>query len=255
MHRWGLVLAVALSGCVTEEEYKAIIEDRESLRTRVSELEDELDQAKGKIKEMEKRLEKAAEKVPNRPPEAQVAAAYSQLKLGKKDKIYAELTTTMGPISCELYPHIAPTAVLNFVGLAEGTKEWTDPKTGEKTDMKLYDGTIFHRVIKGFMIQGGDPAGNGHGTPGYTFPDEVWPDIRFDRPGVLAMANGGRNTNGSQFFITEEKQRHLNGKHTIFGLCDMETVKKIIDVEVDEDSKPKTDVVLEKVEIVRKKRD
>jgi len=122
----------------------------------------------------------------------------------------------------------APKTVANFVGLASGTKEWTDPRTGQKSKAPLYDNTIFHRVIPNFMIQGGDPRGTGTGDPGYRFEDEVHPDDMF-KPGHLAMANAGPNTNGSQFFITEVATTHLNGKHTIFGevVCGFELVGKI----------------------------
>jgi peptidyl-prolyl cis-trans isomerase A (cyclophilin A) len=133
------------------------------------------------------------------------------------EEIYATFQTSMGDIVVKLMPQKAPRTVENFVGLAEGTKEWTDPKTGQKVKRPLYDGTVFHRVISQFMIQGGDPLGNGTGGPGYRFGDEIGPDNRFDRPGLLAMANAGPNTNGSQFFITEVPTPHLDRGHTIFG--------------------------------------
>lgn len=132
----------------------------------------------------------------------------------------AILHTTAGDINCTLFKDKAPVTVANFIGLANGTKEWTNPVShAKKTNTPLYDGTIFHRVIPEFMIQGGDPAGNGTGDPGYRFKDE-FSDLKFDRPGRLAMANSGPNTNGSQFFITEVPTPHLNGKHTIFGQCE-----------------------------------
>ncbi len=137
------------------------------------------------------------------------------------DEMYATLKTSMGDIVVKLLPEKAPKTVDNFVGLAEGTREWTDPRTGQKVKTPLYDGTVFHRVIPEFMIQGGDPLGTGSGGPGYRFADEIGPDNRFDRPGKLAMANAGPNTNGSQFFITEVATPHLDRGHTIFG----ETVK------------------------------
>jgi peptidyl-prolyl cis-trans isomerase A (cyclophilin A) len=133
--------------------------------------------------------------------------------------------TTMGKISCQLFPEKAPKTVANFVGLAKGSKDWKNPSTGETVHGKaLYDGTIFHRVIPNFMIQGGDPLGNGTGDPGYRFEDEFSPDLRFDRPGRLAMANSGPATNGSQFFITEVQTPWLNDRHTIFGQCDQSSV-------------------------------
>src|SRR5262249_34386661 len=122
----------------------------------------------------------------------------------------------MGTITLRLFPDRAPKTVRNFVGLAEGTIEWTDPRTGARTTDPLYDGTVFHRVIDNFMLQGGDPLGNGRGGPGYEFEDEFH-DLRFDRPYLLAMANAGPGTNGSQFFITVVPTPHLNGRHTIFG--------------------------------------
>ncbi len=132
------------------------------------------------------------------------------------DELHATFQTSAGDIVVKLFPDKAPKTVENFVGLAEGTKEWTEPKGG-KVKRPLYDGTIFHRVIPDFMIQGGDPMGTGYGGPGYKFADEIGPDNRFDRPGLLAMANAGPNTNGSQFFITEVPTPHLNRGHTIFG--------------------------------------
>lgn len=134
--------------------------------------------------------------------------------------VQAIFETTMGDITCTLYPDKAPVTVDNFIGLATGTKDWKNPATGATMHNRpLYDGTIFHRVIPNFMIQGGDPLGNGTGGPGYSFKDE-FSDLTFDEPGRLAMANSGPGTNGSQFFITEVPTPHLNGKHTIFGQCD-----------------------------------
>ncbi len=133
------------------------------------------------------------------------------------DTIYATFKTSAGDIVVKLLPEKAPQTVENFVGLAEGTKEWTDPTSNQKVKRPLYDGTVFHRVIPDFMIQGGDPLGTGYGGPGYKFADEIGPDNKFDRPGLLAMANAGPNTNGSQFFITEVPTPHLNRGHTIFG--------------------------------------
>jgi peptidyl-prolyl cis-trans isomerase A (cyclophilin A) len=123
----------------------------------------------------------------------------------------------MGEIVCRLFETEAPKTVANFVGLAKGTKTWTDPETGKSKHTPLYSGTLFHRVIPGFMIQGGDPLGDGTGTPGYHIDDEIDPNLVFDKPGVLAMANSGPNTNGSQFFITVAATPHLNGHYSIFG--------------------------------------
>ena len=129
----------------------------------------------------------------------------------------AILHTSQGDITIELFPNQAPKTVANFVELATGAKEWVDPNVGEKVKKNLYDGTIFHRVIPGFMIQGGDPLGSGMGGPGYNFADEFHGELNFDRPYLLAMANAGPNTNGSQFFITVAATTWLNRKHSIFG--------------------------------------
>ena len=133
------------------------------------------------------------------------------------ETLEATFLTSLGEIVVRLLPEKAPKTVANFVGLAEGTREWKDPRSGQMVKRPLYDGTVFHRVIPDFMIQGGDPLGTGTGGPGYRFGDEIGPDNRFDRPGLLAMANAGANTNGSQFFITEVPTPHLNRGHTIFG--------------------------------------
>jgi peptidyl-prolyl cis-trans isomerase A (cyclophilin A) len=136
----------------------------------------------------------------------------------------AIIKTTVGDMTCTLFPDKAPIGVANFIGLASGTKDWKTVKGATKHGVPLYDGTIFHRVIPGFMIQGGDPAGDGTGDPGYKFKNEVSSDLLFDKPGRLAYANAGRDTNGSQFFITEVAVPHLNGNYTIFGQCDEASV-------------------------------
>ncbi len=145
------------------------------------------------------------------------------------ETIQATFQTSLGEIVVKLLPEKAPKTVANFVGLAEGTREWKDPRSGQSMKRPLYDGTVFHRVIPDFMIQGGDPLGTGTGGPGYRFEDEIGPDNRFDRPGLLAMANAGPNTNGSQFFITEVPTPHLNRGHTIFGevVKGLELIRKI----------------------------
>ena len=162
--------------------------------------------------------------------------------------------TSMGRITCQFYRKEAPKAVANFIELAEGTRDWTDPTTNKVQHRKpLFDGTTFHRVIPGFMIQGGDPAGTGMGGPGYSFEDEVNPDLTFDRPGRLAMANSGPNTNGSQFFITEQPYPSLDMHYSLFGQCDdagVEVVKSITAVPRDSDDKPLSPVLLKKVTIV-----
>ena len=141
----------------------------------------------------------------------------------------ATLHTSQGDIVIELFPNHAPQTVANFVELATGKREWVDPRTGEKTNANLYDGTVFHRVIAGFMIQGGDPLGTGTGGPGYRFGDEFHPELVFDRPYLLAMANAGPGTNGSQFFITVKDTSWLNRKHTIFGEVKDAASQKVVD--------------------------
>ncbi|MFZ2202197.1 MAG: peptidylprolyl isomerase [Microgenomates group bacterium] len=168
--------------------------------------------------------------------------------------MYATLKTTLGDIKVELFADKAPKTIANFVGLAEGTKEWTDPKTGQKqTGKSLYAGTIFHRVIKDFMIQGGDPLGVGIGGPGYQFEDEFDSSLAFDGPGYLAMANSGPNTNGSQFFITTVPTPWLTGKHTIFGkvISGQDIVTQIESVKTGANDRPETPVVLQSVQIER----
>ncbi len=171
-----------------------------------------------------------------------------------KKETHAILETSLGKIEVKLFADKAPKTVKNFIGLATGDQEWVDPKSLQKQYKPLYDGTIFHRVIPGFMIQGGDPKGNGTGGPGYRFEDEFEAGLLFDRPGLLAMANAGPNTNGSQFFITEIPTPHLNNRHTIFGevVKGMEIVHKIANVPRDSRDKPKEDVVLKKVRIVKR---
>jgi peptidyl-prolyl cis-trans isomerase A (cyclophilin A) len=139
----------------------------------------------------------------------------------------AIINTSVGKMTCTLFPDKAPIGVANFIGLASGTKDWKTVKGATKHGVPLYDGTIFHRVIPDFMIQGGDPAGDGSGDPGYKFKNEVADDLTFDKPGRLAYANAGPDTNGSQFFITEVATPHLNGNYTIFGQCDDATVELV----------------------------
>jgi len=161
-------------------------------------------------------------------PAATKSAAPGTAAIPAKQPILATFQTTAGDINCTLFPDKAPVTVANFVGLATGTKDWKNPSNGATMHNRpLYDGTIFHRVLPNFMIQGGDPLGNGSGGPGYSFKDE-FSDMRFDQPGRLAMANSGPGTNGSQFFITEVPTPHLDGKHTIFGQCEnFDLVKQI----------------------------
>jgi peptidyl-prolyl cis-trans isomerase A (cyclophilin A) len=175
----------------------------------------------------------------------------SDLKPGQ----YAVFETTLGEITCELFPDQAPVTVQNFVGLANGTKEFVDPKTRERTKRPFYHGLTFHRVIPKFMIQGGCPLGSGTGGPGYKFQDEFSKDLSFDRPGRLAMANAGPGTNGSQFFITVEPTEWLNNHHTIFGqvVKGHDVVEKIVKTPRDSGDRPKTPVVMNAVKIVEVK--
>ena len=164
----------------------------------------------------------------------------------------ATFVTSMGSFTATLMPEHAPKTVANFVELATGAKEWTDPRDGQRKTEPLYDGTVLHRVIDGFMIQGGDPTGTGTGGPGYRFEDECPPGgPSFDRPGLLAMANAGPNTNGCQFFVTVAPAAWLTGKHTIFGeVTDgYDVVEAIAKVATGAQDRPRTDVVLERVEI------
>ncbi|MFJ8199016.1 peptidylprolyl isomerase [Streptomyces sp. NPDC096152] len=165
------------------------------------------------------------------------------------EHLHATLKTNHGDIDVRLLPNHAPKTVRNFVELATGEREWTHPATGEKTTGKLYDGTVFHRVISGFMIQGGDPLGNGTGGPGYQFADEFHPDLSFDRPYLLAMANAGPGTNGSQFFITVSPTAWLNRKHTIFGEVTDTASRKVVDAIAAAQTNPRTDRPVEDVVI------
>lgn len=171
------------------------------------------------------------------------------------ETLKATLHTNRGDINLILFPNQAPKTVRNFVGLADGTGEWRDPRTGQKGAGSLYADTTFHRVIDGFMLQGGDPTGTGTGGPGYKFSDEFHLELRFDRPYLLAMANAGRNTNGSQFFITVAATPWLNNKHTIFGeVADQpsrDVVDQIAKVATGGADKPLEDVVIQSVSIDR----
>ena len=167
--------------------------------------------------------------------------------------LYATLKTSMGEIVIRLFEDKAPKTVANFVGLATGTKAWSDPKSGQQVERPLYNGTIFHRVIPNFMIQGGDPLGIGSGGPGYRFPDEFHPQLRHDKPGILSMANAGPNSNGSQFFIIHQATPWLDGKHSVFGevVRGHDVVEAIGKAPRDARDKPLADVVLAEVVISR----
>ena len=168
--------------------------------------------------------------------------------------VYAHFETNHGNFSVELFEDKAPKTVANFTGLAEGSKEWKHPKTGEKHKKPYFDGIVFHRIISGFVIQGGDPMGIGTGGPGYQFEDEFHPDLRHDRVGILSMANAGPNTNGSQFFITLGPTPHLDRRHSVFGavVSGLDVVKKIGSVQTDRQDRPVSPVVMNKVTIERK---
>jgi peptidyl-prolyl cis-trans isomerase A (cyclophilin A) len=173
------------------------------------------------------------------------------------EQLYATLKTNHGDIEVRLFPNHAPKTVRNFVELAQGEREWKHPATGVTSQDKLYDGTVFHRVISGFMIQGGDPLGNGIGGPGYEFEDEFHPDLSFNKPYLLAMANAGPGTNGSQFFITVSPTPHLNRKHTIFGEVTDAAGQKVVDAiaavpTTKPNNRPVNDVVIESVVIERR---
>ena len=171
------------------------------------------------------------------------------------ETLYATFDTSMGKIVCELYPEIAPLTVKNFVGLAKGEQPWLDPEKKEIVKTPLYNGTVFHRVIPNFMIQGGDPLGTGLGGPGYKFGDEFSDKVKFDVVGRLAMANSGPGTNGSQFFITVAKTPWLSGHHTIFGqvIKGQDIVDKIANAERGPNDRPTKDIVLKSVIISSKK--
>lgn len=172
------------------------------------------------------------------------------------EAVYATLHTNAGPIRLELFPNHAPKTVRNFVDLAEGNREYIDPRTGQPGSGPYFDGTVSHRVISNFMVQMGDPTGTGRGGPGYKFADEFHPELRFDRPYLLAMANAGPGTNGSQFFITVGPTPHLNNRHTIFGQVADENSAKVVDMiastPTGPNDRPLQDVVIERVEIERR---
>ncbi|MEL6344059.1 MAG: peptidylprolyl isomerase [Myxococcota bacterium] len=245
MNRW-IALAVLLMGCGPDPELvaarDALAQDVEQKDEQIKRLERENDSLHAKVRNLNSRLNYA---------ERQVTLA--QLGVAEGEELPIRIETTKGRIDCTLWPTVAPKTVLNFVQLAEGTKEWTDPLTKKTVQRPLYDGTKFHRVIPKFMIQGGDPLGTGTGGPGYQFEDETSPDVTFDEPGLLAMANAGPNTNGSQFFITDRATPvHLNGKHTIFGKCeDLDVVERIAEADRDERDRPAEDVIMRRIIIDR----
>jgi peptidyl-prolyl cis-trans isomerase A (cyclophilin A) len=181
-------------------------------------------------------------------------ATFPAIQAPGQGQLYARFVTSMGNIVAQLEEELAPNTVKNFVGLATGTQEWKHPSTGEaKQGVPLYNGTIFHRVIPDFMIQGGDPAGTGRGNPGYRFSDEFHKELRHTGPGILSMANSGPDSNGCQFFITERATPHLDNKHSVFGhvVAGAELIPKITRVPCGGGNRPVTDVVLQRVEVFR----
>ena len=244
-----IAAAITLTGCFEDPEQAA----------RLASLEAE----NGTLKDENRRLDREADALlaRNRALEEQVKtlekqAALARLGADADDNVVAVLDTSAGRIVCTLFQAEAPRTVLNFVQLAEGTRDWTDPTSGASVRRPLYNGTVFHRVIPGFMVQGGDPEGTGRGGPGYTFADETDAGRGFEQANLLAMANRGPDTNGSQFFITDRgTPRHLDGKHTIFGSCENpEVVQAIAESERDSTDRPLRPVVLERVRIFREAR-
>jgi peptidyl-prolyl cis-trans isomerase A (cyclophilin A) len=167
---------------------------------------------------------------------------------------YAKFVTTEGNFTVRLFEQEAPRTVENFVGLAEGSKEWSDPRTNQKVQKPYYDGTIFHRVIDGFMIQGGDPLGQGIGGPGYNFADEFHPKMRHNKAGIMSMANRGPNTNGGQFFITLAPTPHLDDRHTVFGevVDGMDVISKIGRTQTGDRDRPVKDILIQHVIIEKR---
>ena len=238
--------------CVGNSELQG---ERDELAAQVTELQASVERLEAEKKVLDGRLQAAADERRKLQDEMDALTedqVWKRLRIAKGQAMSVDFTTTLGDVTCALWPEKAPMTVLNFVDLSEGSREWKDPRTNEWVQRPLYNGTIFHRVIPDFMIQGGDPMGTGRGGPGYRFKDEKQPGVTFEKPGLLAMANAGPNTNGSQFFITEGTPTHLNGKHTIFGGdCEPMKVVQAIARTKAVRNKPVTDVVVSRVRIRR----
>lgn len=247
--RAGLCLLIPLVslGCGGEADVRA---ENDRLERKVAELEAENQRLEREADRLHARTRKLGDEV----RALRVATALSAIGIGPGDPLSVVLETSRGQIHCELYPEKAPTTVQNFVQLAEGTKTWTHPGTGERMRSPLYDGTLIHRVKPRFMVQMGDPLGTGAGGPGFTFADETDNGLTFTEPGLLAMANRGPDTNGSQFFVTDRgTPNHLDGKHTIFGKCgDADVVQTLAETPRDEATdRPEVEIWLKRVRIVR----
>jgi peptidyl-prolyl cis-trans isomerase A (cyclophilin A) len=220
----------------------------QSCKNQVTKLQQEIARLQRSFRDAERKLSKLEAAADAASREDAIKQVGDSLGVKPGQKLIATLQTSMGDIHCELFWDKVPKTVENFVLLARGGKEWTHPRTREKSTNPLYSGTIFHRVIPNFMIQGGDPLGTGTGNPGYRFADEFHPDLKHTGPGVLSMANSGPNTNGSQFFITEKATPHLDGRHSVFGQCEeVDLVNQIARVPRGPNDKPNEDVVLKKV--------
>lgn len=243
--RWTLCVMCLSVACGPDAE---LVADKERLELRVADLE----KANARLEAEADGLHAKSRKLSEQVGALQKRESLFVIGIKPGDDLGVRFVTSKGTIDCELWPEAAPLTVANFVQLAEGTKSWTDPKTNVKVTRPLYEGTLFHRVIPNFMIQGGDPLGTGAGGPGFVFEDETDNGKTFDRSGLLAMANRGPDTNGSQFFITDRNQpNHLDGKHTIFGACDdLDVVEAIATAPATRD-RPNVDVVLERVDIER----
>jgi len=242
-----LFLPTALLACGEDADLQA---ENDRLGRKLTELESE----NARLEREGDRLHAQVRKLGDEVRALRVSTALSTIGLAPGDALEAVLETSRGAIHCELYPEKAPVTVQNFVQLAEGTRRWTDPRTKESVRRPLYDDTLIHRVKPRFMIQMGDPLGTGAGGPGYAFADETENGLTFTEPGLLAMANRGPDTNGSQFFITDRgTPNHLDGKHTIFGKCgDADVVQTIAETPRDEATdRPEVDVRLKRVRIVR----